>query len=186
MRFGERACGGVSGFVFDALLGEFEEFVFDFEADEATAQTSGDDARRAASAKRIEYQVARLRSGADDAVEQNFGFLGGMFAQAFFPARRGREFPDRLHLFVSVVAFHGGVIEIVFAFGMLARPDQRFVRVGKIAARQMRRRIGFVPRDVVEDFETQSLQREADAEDVVIGARNPDRAIGLQEPVTLA
>ena len=50
----------------------------------------------------------------------------------------------------------------------------------------MRRRIGFVPRDVVENFKSQRLQREADAEYIVVGARNPDRAIGLEQAMTFA
>ena len=43
-----------------------------------------------------------------------------------------------------------------------------------------------MPRDVVENFVTQSLQREADAKNVVIGARNPDRAVGFEKSVTFA
>ena len=102
-----------------------------------------------------------------------------MFAPAFFPFGGRGKFPHRLHLFVGVVAFHGGVIEIMFGFGAFARPNQRFVGVGKIATRQVRRRISFVPRDVVENFKTQRLQGETDAENVVIGARNPKRAVGF-------
>ena len=50
----------------------------------------------------------------------------------------------------------------------------------------MRRGIGFVPGDVVENFEAQSLQGEADAENVVVGARNPKRAVGFEQALALA
>jgi uncharacterized membrane-anchored protein len=54
------------------------------------------------------------------------------------------------------------------------------VRVGEAAAAEVRHRVGLAPDHVVEDPEAEILQRRADAEDVVIGADHPDRAVGLQ------
>jgi hypothetical protein len=54
------------------------------------------------------------------------------------------------------------------------------VRVGEALAAEVRHRVGLAPDDVVQDPEAQVLQRRADAEDVVIAADHPQRAVGLQ------
>ena len=43
------------------------------------------------------------------------------------------------------------------------------------------RGIGFLPRHRVDDPKTQPLQREAEAEDDVVRARHPQRAVGLED-----
>ncbi len=108
-----------------------------------------------------------------------------MATKTLFPFRGRGEFPDRLHLLVAVVAFHARVVEKVFGFRGFARPEQGFVRVSEVATGEMRRRVGFVPGDVVEDFEAEGLQRESAAKNVVARARNPERAVGFEEAVTL-
>ena len=45
----------------------------------------------------------------------------------------------------------------------------------------IRRRVGFLPRDVIEDFEAELLHGEADGEDDVVRAGDPDRAVGFED-----
>ena len=54
------------------------------------------------------------------------------------------------------------------------------MRVLEAAAAEIRHRVGLAPDDVVEDPEAEILHRRADAEDVVVGADHPDRAVRLQ------
>jgi hypothetical protein len=49
------------------------------------------------------------------------------------------------------------------------------------AALEVGHRVGLAPDDIVEDPEVQILQRGADAEDIVIGADDPERAGRLQD-----
>ena len=93
---------------------------------------------------------------------------GGCLAK-FFSA------PDGFHLFAGDGA-HGGVVEDVFGFFGFGGPEDGFGAVGEVTAAQVGRRIGFFPSDVVEDFIAELLQGVADAEDDVMGARNPDGA----------
>ena len=109
-----------------------------------------------------------------------------MFAEALLPFRGRGQLPHRLHLLVAVVAFHAGVVEEMFGFRVDARPQKRLVSVGEVATGEVWRRIGFVPRDVVEDFEAQSLKREADGVDVVRCSAHPQRAVGFEEATTFA
>ena len=173
-------------FVAQTFSCEFEKIGFDFKADEPAIEPRGDNAGCARTAKRIENQLVGFGTGAQDAVEQNFRFLSRVFAEALFPFGRRGQLPHGLHLFVSVVGFHGRVIEEMFGFGSFARPQKRFVGVREVAAGEVRRRVGLVPRDVVEDFETQGLQCETDRIDVVRSARNPDGSVGLEQTTALA
>ena len=54
------------------------------------------------------------------------------------------------------------------------------MRVGEALAAEVRHRVGLAPHDVVQDPEAEILQDRADAEDVVIGADHPERAVVLQ------
>ena len=73
----------------------------------------------------------------------------------------------------------------MFAFHRFGGPDNGFGGVGEVAAGEVRRRVDFVPGDVVEDFVVQHLQSISDAVNVVGGARHPDRAVGLQDSAAL-
>jgi hypothetical protein len=55
------------------------------------------------------------------------------------------------------------------------------VSVGEAGALEVGHRVGLAPDDVVEDPEAQVLHGHADAEDVVIAADHPDRAVVLQD-----
>ena len=50
----------------------------------------------------------------------------------------------------------------------------------KVAAAQIRRWVGFFPRDVVEDFVAELLHRKTDAENDVMRASNPNCTVGFQ------
>lgn len=60
-------------------------------------------------------------------------------------------------------------------------PENRLGGVGEVAAGEVGRRVGLFPRDVVEDFEAELLHGEADGEDDVVRAGDPDRAVGLED-----
>ncbi len=75
---------------------------------------------------------------------------------------------------------HRFVIENVLGFFGFARPQQGLMTCGEEAARQIRRRIGLIPCDVIQNFIAQELQRVTAGVDGVIGAANPNRAFGFQ------
>ena len=114
------------------------------------------------------------------------GFCVGCAFLPSSPFRRSaagaeRQHPVRAHLQALVQLLHRIVVEGV-ALGRLVarRPDQRLVRVGEALALEVRHRVGLAPHDVVQQPEAQVLQRRADAEDVVVAADHPQRALGLQ------
>jgi hypothetical protein len=55
------------------------------------------------------------------------------------------------------------------------------VRVGEAPAAEVRHRVGLAPDDVVQHPEADVLQLGADAEDVVVRADDPDRAVVLED-----
>ena len=87
----------------------------------------------------------------------------------------------RAHLHALVQFLHRVVVEGVALGALVARrPDQGLVRVGEALAAEVRHRVRLAPDDVVQHPEAEILQRRADAEDVVIAADHPERALGLQ------
>ena len=94
-----------------------------------------------------------------------------------------REQPVGAHLQVVVAGLQGVVVEgVALGVGVAARPDHRLMGVLEAAAAEIRHRVGLAPDDVVEDPEAEVLEDRADAEDVVIGADHPERAVRLQHP----
>ena len=92
-----------------------------------------------------------------------------------------REQPVGAHLQVVVRGLQRVVVEgVALGVGVAARPDQRLVGIGEAPAAEIRHRVGLAPDDVVEDPEAEILQDRADAEDVVVGADHPERAVRLQ------
>jgi len=69
---------------------------------------------------------------------------------------------------------------------VLGAPDQGLVRVGEARTAEVGHRVRLAPHDVVEDPIAGVLQQRADAEDVVIAADHPDRAVILQDSPCLA
>lgn len=96
-----------------------------------------------------------------------------MFAKTLFVAGGRRNVPKRLHLLAPVHLFHQGIMENVLAFWVFRRPYYGLCGVRKISAGKVRRRIDFVPRNIIEDFVAQRLQGVTDGVDVVTGAANP-------------
>src|SRR5215213_10207498 len=135
-------------------------------------------------------QGSRTRSrgfggGAEYPVEQRLGLLRRVLAVALL-ARGGRlNVPERLHLLVAVLALHLFVVEGVARLRGAPRPENRLGRVREVAAREVGRRVDLVPRDVVQNLVAESLQREADAVDVVRRARDPDCAVRLEQALAL-
>ena len=91
-----------------------------------------------------------------------------------------RQIPVRAHLQVVIAALQRLVMEGVFRALAARRPDQRLMRIGEATAAEIRHRIGLAPDDVVQHPEAEILQDRADAEDVVVAADDPERAVGLQ------
>jgi hypothetical protein len=54
------------------------------------------------------------------------------------------------------------------------------MRVGEAAPAEVRHRVGLAPDHVVQDPEAEVLHRHSEAEDVVVGANHPDRAVLAQ------
>ena len=96
------------------------------------------------------------------------------------PAQIGNSQSERIW-HVVVDGFQALVVEGDARFLIAAGPDQRFMRVGETLAAEVRHRVHFAPDDVVLNPEAEILQRCAKAEDIVIGADDPQRAIRLQD-----
>ena len=97
-----------------------------------------------------------------------------------------RDEPVAAHLHVIVQGLHGLVVEPVAAIPAPCRPDHRLMRIGEPTPTEVRHRIGLAPHDVVEDPKAEILQDRADAEDVVVGADYPDRAVLAQHAPAFA
>ena len=118
-------------------------------------------------------------------MEQRLGLLRRMgLAPAILlqPLGAGadRDQPVRAHLQILVQRLHRLVIEGVARLRPHRRPDQRLMRIGEAAPAEIRHRVGLAPDHVVQHPEAEILQRCADAEDVVIAADHPQRALRLQ------
>ena len=107
--------------------------------------------------------------------------LLAVLALQAFTAGAERQQPVGAHLQALVQLLHRIVVEGVALGALVARrPDQRLVRVGEALALEVRHRVGLAPHDVVQQPEAEVLQRRADAEDVVVAADHPQRALGLE------
>ena len=91
--------------------------------------------------------------------------------------------PHRLHLF-SRDAAHFLVIEHVFAFLVFRGPQDGLRRVREVTATQVRGRIRLFPGDVVQNLVAELLQGVADAENDVVRAGHPNRAVRLEHALT--
>jgi hypothetical protein len=81
-----------------------------------------------------------------------------MFPEVFFGATGGCEPPNRFHLLPAGDFSHPLVIEAMFALLVLRRPQHGLGAMGEAAAAQVRWRVRFFPRDVVENLEAKLLQ----------------------------
>lgn len=129
----------------------------------------------------IEDEVAFVGGGEEDAFEEGDGFLGGVLAEFFLPGLGRMDFPDGFHLLAAIGFLHELVVEGVARLGVFRGPDERLGGVGEVAAREIGRRIGLNPGNVVEEFEAEPLHGEADGVDDVGRAGDPDGAVGLED-----
>ena len=91
--------------------------------------------------------------------------------------------PNCFHLFAGDFP-HFLVVEDVFAFFVFRGPEDGLRRVREVTAAQIRRRIRLFPGDVVENLEPELLQGVADAENDVVRAGHPNRAVRLEHALT--
>uniref|UniRef100_A0A0N4ZGX3 LigA n=1 Tax=Parastrongyloides trichosuri TaxID=131310 RepID=A0A0N4ZGX3_PARTI len=175
----------------DPVLGQRDVLLVLLQADVATTQALGGRAGGASAEERIEDDVAGLSRGQDHPVQQGFRLLGRMNLGAVLVlqaliAGAQREGPVRAHLDVVVGHLHGVVVEGVAArAAALGGPDQGLVGVGEPGALEVRHRVGLAPYDVVQEPEANVLQLRADAEDIVIAADHPERAVVLEHAAAL-
>lgn len=85
--------------------------------------------------------------------------MGGVLAEFFLPGFRGLDFPDGFHLFAAIGFLHELVVEGVAGLFVFGGPDDGFGGVGEIAAREIGRRVGLNPGDVVELTEIRGEER---------------------------
>ena len=136
--------------------------------------------RLLAAGERIEHEIAGIGRGEQAAFEQDERLLRRMFAVGFFRRCRSLEPPDGFHLLAGISFAHLRVVECVPARFVLRGPQDRLGRMREVAAGKIRRRVWFFPSDVVQDFEAELLEREADAENHMLSPADPDRAVWLQ------
>src|SRR6202171_824179 len=135
--------------------------------------------RGGAAREGTEGGVALVGGGWEDAFEEGYRLLRGVLAETLFPGLRGTDFPDGFHLLAAIGFLHELVVEGVAGLFVLSGPDDGFWGGGGIAAREIGRRVGLDPGNVVEELEAELLHGEADGMDDVGGAGNPDGAVGF-------
>lgn len=89
--------------------------------------------------------------------------------------------PHIFHLFAAIGLLHVGVVKGVFALRVFGGPKNRFGRVREIAAGQIGRGVGFLPRDLIEQLHAKLLHGVAHGENDVVRAANPNGAVGLEK-----
>ena len=174
----------------DALVGDLDIAVLALAADPVTAKALGNRAGGAGAEERVEHHVALVGRGQHDAIEQRFRLLrrvglGAVALEALLP-RTDRQHPVRAHLQLVVQGLHRAIVEGVPGLLALGGPDQRFMGIGEARTLEVGHRVRLAPDDVVEDPEAHVLKHRAQAENVVIAADHPDRAIGLEQAIGLA
>lgn len=157
----------------------------EFDADETAVGLDASDGGCAHAHEGVEDEGVFVGGGEDAALDEGDGFLGGMFAKGLLGVLRSRHGPNGLHLFAGD-GFHGLVVEEVLALVALGGPEDGFGGVGEVAAGEVGRRVGFLPCDVVEDFEAELLHGVADGEDDVVCAGDPEGAVGLEDALAAA
>ncbi len=149
------------------------------------AEALGDGPGGPGAEERIEDDVPGLGRGEQDAGDQRLGLLRRMdlaarlVLQALLAGAQ-RDEPVRADLDILVAGLESLVVEGVAGLGVARGPDQRLMGIGEPAAAKVRHRVRLAPDDVVQHPESEVLQRRADAEDVVVGADHPERAVRFQ------
>jgi len=191
-RLGAFRGGGLQRFLielaygFDPLFGNLAIRFFPFDPNKVAAQHLGNCTCGACAKERIKHDITGVGRPHKDTVQQAFGLLRRMRFIAHlvlqtFVAGADRQHPITAHLDTFVQRFQRFVVEGVFGILVLAGPDHGFMRIGKALAAKVRHRVRLAPHHVVQDPETRILQCGTNAENIVIAANNPDRAIGFQQ-----
>ena len=169
----------------DPFLGHLDIGRFALDPDEAPPQPPRHRARGPRPEEGIEHHVARIGAGEQHAIQQRLGLLRRvrLDAAALQPFRSAadRQHPVGAHLQLVVQALHRPIVERVARAFALRRPDQRLVRIGEARALEIGHGVRLAPDDVVQDPEPLVLHAGADAEDVVIAADHPERAVVLED-----
>lgn len=103
-----------------------------------------------------------------------------MFAKSFLPWGDGGDAPHVGHLRVAVHSLHQLIVEVVRHLLALSRPNHELGAEREVSARNVWRWIGLLPGDYVEDFVAKLGEVVGDAENVVVGAAYPNRAVVFQ------
>ena len=161
------------------------------DADEMPVQALGHRGGGAGAEERVDDDVPRAGGGEDHPVQQRFGFLGRMQFQPVHvaqPLRAGaeRHRPVAAHLQIVVQGLHGLIVEFVPRFLGFRGPDHGLMRVGEAPAAEIGHRVGFAPDHVIEDPEAEILQNRADAENIMVAADHPERAVLAQDAAAFA
>ena len=185
---GRRGGDGVGGQGFDggdARAGGLRVGLVAFKADVGTAEAARDRARGARAEEGVDDDIAGIARRQHDARQQRLGLLGGVGLAALrvleaFAAGADRQIPVGANLTVLVARLEHLVIEgVALRLRITRRPDHGLVGVGEAAAAEIRHRVGLAPDDVVENPEAEVLQDRPDPENVVVGADDEQRRLGL-------
>lgn len=99
--------------------------------------------------------------------------------QPLLPATN-RNQPIGSHLKFVIQRLHRAIVEGIFRLLAFRCPNQRLVRVGKSRTLKIGHWVGFSPNDVVQNPISSVLHRRANAENIMVTANHPQRAVRLQ------
>src|SRR5215210_994793 len=119
-------------------------------------------------------------------MEEAQGFLGRVAAVAFLSPWHGWDAPDGGDLGCRIGAVYEVVVESMLCTLAFARPQERLVGVGEGGVHGVRGRVWFVPGDLIYHLELHALEGEAEAEDDVVRARDPDSSVGFEDAPRLS
>ena len=128
---------------------------------------------------RVEYPVAFVGAGQQDAFKQRERLLRGMLPIAArvaqpFTAAANRQPPDICAEPPVVERLCRVAVEgMPFRIAVARRPDKSFGGIGKTDAEEIRHRIRLLPNDIVQNPEADVLHQFADTVDVVVSADEP-------------
>ena len=152
---------GANGSLFDGLaavgshLGKGRFF---FDAKIAPEGQIGGNARGRGPGKGVQNPAFSGRRCQQKTHQEGQSFLRRVLSEGFFPRRDGGDSPNIRHLMPPVELFHQLVIEKVGLFLVLSRPNDKFRGIREVAAGDIGRRVGFDPRDDVQNLETQFIE----------------------------
>ena len=103
-----------------------------------------------------------------------------MLAARLLPCSDGWQTPYVCHLLVAVDLLHEFIVELMWHFLALPRPNDELGGVSKETARDVCRGIGFLPCDDIQNLVAQFGQTVCHGEDIVVCAAYPYCTIVLE------